>query len=102
MASPLESLTAVAKSIAKSGDLSQRIRVKSLDEVGILSTSFKELMNEIQSGRNKLEKYNTDLEQNVAIRTAELALMKGQLSEMLDNMKKAVLTFDGDLLVNPY
>lgn len=102
VASPLESLTAVAKSIAKSGDLSQRIRVKSLDEVGILSTSFNELMNEIQSGRNKLEKYNTDLEQNVAIRTAELALMKGQLSEMLDNMKQAVLTFDGDLLVNPY
>ncbi|MBP9707368.1 MAG: HAMP domain-containing protein [Oligoflexales bacterium] len=102
VASPLESLTAVAKSIAKSGDLSQRIRVKSQDEVGILSASFNELMNEIQSGRNKLEKYNSDLEQNVAIRTAELAEMKGQLSEMLDNMKQAVLTFDGDLLVNPY
>jgi len=94
---PLSNLTEVSKRIADTGDLNQQIETDSAGEIGILSRSFKAMVEKISTeehGRKKalteLAKHRDHLEELVAARTRELALAKEQ-AESADRLKSAFL-----------
>jgi len=61
---PIQELTEVTTRMV-SGDLSQRVEVESDDEIGVLGTSFNQMISQIQD-------YTTNLEEMVEARTREL------------------------------
>ena len=61
---PIQELTEVTSRMVD-GDLSQRVKVRSADEIGVLGTSFNKMVSQIQ-------KYTSDLEKMVEARTQEL------------------------------
>ncbi len=61
---PIQELTKVTSRMV-SGDLSQRVDVQSDDEIGLLGTSFNQMISQIQD-------YTTNLEEMVEVRTQEL------------------------------
>ena len=70
---PLTRLTETANELAK-GDFGAAadLQVQSQDELGVLSKSFTEMAEQLQSSYAQLEDYSRTLEQKVAERTAEL------------------------------
>lgn len=71
---PLRRLTDTANKLA-GGDFSaaEQLNDFSKDEIGLLSTSFKEMSNDLKISYQELQNYNLKLEYNVKERTAELA-----------------------------
>ncbi len=54
------------------GDLTQRVEIKSNDEVGFLSRSFNDMVEKIASTNKKMDTINKELENRVKDRTREL------------------------------
>ncbi len=71
---PLRRLTHAASKLA-AGDFSvaENLNDLSKDEIGVLSTTFKEMSNDLKISYHELQNYNLKLEYNVKERTAELA-----------------------------
>lgn len=95
--SPLSSLTDVSRRIADTGNLDQEIETGGTGEIGILSRSFKAMVEKIHAeelGRKQalaeLSDYRDHLEELVAERTRELALAK-EAAESADRLKSVFL-----------
>jgi two-component system NtrC family sensor kinase len=62
-----------------SGDLSEKVPVKSSNEFGRLASSFNKMTESLQQSRDQIEMYNRTLEQKIAARTKELDEAQNQL-----------------------
>jgi len=69
--SPLRALDAAAEKVA-GGDRSERVHVRSGDEVGRLAAVFNRMVDRVESAHRALEEANKDLETRVEQRTHEL------------------------------
>jgi two-component system, NtrC family, sensor kinase len=83
-------IAALAEGAQKIGqlDLDQRVRVRSVDEIGLLSTAFNEMAGSLKRAREDLRSLNESLERQVEIRTAALKDAQAQLiqSEKLSSL----------------
>ncbi len=68
---PLTEIVSTLNKISD-GDYSQRVKVKSNDEVGYLASSFNEMIEKVQSSNEEMEIINKELEHRVIDRTREL------------------------------
>jgi len=69
---PIMRLAAVMQKVSQQRDYSIRAARESDDEIGTLITGFNEMLEQIRERDERLERYNEELEANVALRTAEL------------------------------
>jgi signal transduction histidine kinase len=76
---PIQALALAARRVSEDKDYSIRAEVTSLDELGVLTNAFNEMLNEIQRRDLEIRQLNTDLERRVAIRTAELEATNREL-----------------------
>ena len=74
---PIARLRVVSSAIA-SGQLSQKIHVKGIEEIEALGLSFEMMTHQLQESFAALERTNAELEQRVEERTAELKIAKQQ------------------------
>ncbi len=100
LSTPIIQLTQVAHGLSE-GDFSaaERIRVRSEDEVGVLSAAFFKMGKELKILYDKLAEYNRTLEQKVLDRTVELKHRNAELananrakSEFIANMSHEIRT----------
>jgi len=77
---PLREMVNATQKIA-SGDLSQKVMVKSKDEIGILADSFNQMTENLKAANQKLVEWGKSLENKVYKRTGELARMQAQLTQ---------------------
>ena len=75
---PIDNLVEATKTIAE-GDLSLSVFPKSKDEIGELSQSFKQMVENLKKSREKIDEYNRNLEQMVEERTIKLKAAQAQL-----------------------
>ena len=87
---PIRALSVAAGGVAR-GDLNQTVEKVSEDEIGELVTSFNQMLVELKTSREQIEKYNKALKTMVEERTAELEKTK----EYLEN----ILEYSGDMIV---
>ncbi|MEO0968165.1 MAG: ATP-binding protein [Cyanobacteria bacterium J06639_18] len=100
---PLKDLTHIAKEVTQKSNFDLQASTHTLDEVGILATSFnqmifkvKELLAEQINTNQKLESYNDNLEETVEKRTQELIEKNSILEKTLRELKKT----QGQLIQN--
>ena len=83
-------IAALAEGAQKIGqlDLDQRVRIRSVDEIGLLSTAFNEMAGSLKRAREDLRSLNESLERQVEDRTAALKDAQAQLiqSEKLSSL----------------
>ncbi len=86
---PLREMVTATQRIAK-GDLSQKVKVHSKDEIGILADSFNQMTRNLKVANEKLIEWGKSLEIKVKKRTNELVKMQEQLiqSEKLASLGK--------------
>jgi len=94
---PLTGLTEVSKKIAETGDLDQKIEIRSSGEIDTLRRSLESMVNKIKEEKEdrdnairELENYKIHLEDLVVARTKELADAK-EAAESADRTKSAFL-----------
>jgi two-component system, OmpR family, sensor histidine kinase VicK len=110
LAGPLRALATGARRI-ENGDLSQRVSITQLDEVGMLANSFNRMAEAlaerdriIRENTTELQWLNEQLEKKVAERTTELRMEMGRLEAILTSMVEGVVVTDHDnrvILCNP-
>ena len=100
ISTPLKKLQASASLIAQ-GDLDTFVDKSSSDEIGILSKhlddmrqSIKQLFEELNESKGKLEEYSHTLEQKVTIRTEELARSVDELTALGEIIQTVSSTLD--------
>ena len=100
---PLKDLTYIAKEVTQKSNFDLRASTNTADEVGVLATSFnqmifkvKELLAEQINTNQKLESYNDNLEEKVEKRTQELIEKNSILEKTLRELKKT----QGQLIQN--
>ena len=106
---PIKTLVRGTQHVAK-GDFNKRIKIKTNDELGILSASFnfmsreintllksKEvIINELKKAKIKLENYSKNLEKMVAQRTKELKEANDFLDTMINSLDQGLMVFGKD------
>lgn len=85
--SPLKRMASIAARIAE-GDFSQRIKVTSQDEIGLLGASFNRMAEKIEEAIGWLRNLNEELEQRVRERTAELAEKNTELQKAMTYLQE--------------
>lgn len=68
---PVKRLVYATERVA-SGNLSQKVKITTKDEIGTLAQSFNRMITSLKESREKIEEYNRTLENKVQERTAEL------------------------------
>jgi two-component system, sensor histidine kinase len=86
---PILQLAGVMKTVSAAKDYSLRVEKECNDEIGILLDGFNEMLGQIKERDEKLEHYNEELEEKVAVRTAELSRTNVKLSGMIIDLRKA-------------
>ena len=74
---PLEEMVSVSQNIA-AGDLSRRVHVTDQSELGLLSSSFNDMLDRISEMKSQLEQWTKTLEHQVEQRTQQLAKVQAQ------------------------
>lgn len=85
---PIRSLTIATKKIA-GGNLKGPVTVMSRDEIGALGMSFEAMRQRLSDSLDKIQKYNTELEERVVERTEELQQSRRRLSILLHEVIRA-------------
>lgn len=85
---PLSNIVKTVHKITE-GDYSQRVAVKSNDEVGFLAGSFNKMIEKIASSSEQMDKINKELEARVKDRTYELEKVLKSLQKENIERKKA-------------
>jgi signal transduction histidine kinase/CheY-like chemotaxis protein len=78
---PILDLTRKAQAVTVGGDYSVRAVRTSSDEVGILISAFNDMLNQIQVRDQQLARHSEILEEQVAVRTAALVEVNGELRD---------------------
>jgi signal transduction histidine kinase len=78
---PVQAMAQAASHIA-AGDLSQRVKATSRDEIGVLAMTFNHMAASLESTYRDLEQLNIGLEEKVQERTEELRRQQEQLQEV--------------------
>lgn len=78
---PLQHLAEASRRIARTGDLSQQVRVEGHGEVSQLATMFNQMTTSLQRAEKNLRKYSGHLEELVKKRTSELEGKTGELEQ---------------------
>ncbi|RUS97057.1 hypothetical protein DSM106972_086070 [Dulcicalothrix desertica PCC 7102] len=93
IAHPIKTLTEISQQTIQESNFNLQVPIKSDDEIGILSSSFnqlivrvKELLEREQETNDKLESINQTLEQTVADRTQELMYKNEYLLEIVKQL----------------
>lgn len=87
---PLKALSSASAKVAR-GDLKQRVEKTTGDELGELIISFNQMVLDLETSRDQIEKYNKELQAMVEERTIEL----GKTKEYLEN----ILEYSGDMII---
>jgi two-component system chemotaxis sensor kinase CheA len=98
--SPLTNILNATEAVRK-GDLTGRISIKSEDEIGVLSTNFNYMMEDLKSSRETIENYAKNLEGMVAERTAELNSANGTISAMINSLGQGFMVIEPGGVINP-
>ena len=88
---PIRALSVAASGVAR-GDLNQAVRKASEDEIGELVVSFNQMLVELKTSREQIEKYNRELKTMVEERTAELEKTKEYLENILEHSGDMIIT----------
>ena len=89
IAQPVSQISQLATQVA-GGDLTVRSNIKRRDEIGILSESFNRMVDSLNLSKQQLQNYNQELENEVLIRTQELAeLNKGLDKKIHEEVAKS-------------
>jgi two-component system, NtrC family, sensor kinase len=75
---PIHAMAEAAQKVAQ-GDYSQKVEIKSDDEVGYLAQSFNTMTSELERAHQELREWTEKLERKVEQRTTELRTMQGHL-----------------------
>ncbi|MCL5985395.1 MAG: ATP-binding protein [Actinobacteria bacterium] len=81
---PIKKMTKVVKKMA-SGDLTQRVKYSSVDELGVLASSFNEMADDLQRSENSRRELIADIAHE--FRTP-LTSIKGYIESIKDGIKK--------------
>lgn len=86
---PLQKMVIATQEIAR-GDLSHKVEINSRDELGILASSFNEMIDQLRRANEELVEWGKTLEKKVEERTRELTEMQTKLlqSEKLASLGK--------------
>jgi two-component system chemotaxis sensor kinase CheA len=90
-----------ATELVRKGDLSGRIPVTSQDEIGILSTNFNFMMDDLKKSREEVENYAKNLEGMVNERTSELNSANGTISAMINSLGQGFMVIEPGGKINP-
>ncbi len=82
---PINLLANASEKVAQ-GDLHTLVNVKSSNEIGVLASSFNQMVISLRKSRNKLKQWGKELEEKVEKRTGELEKANLKLQE-LDQLK---------------
>jgi PAS domain S-box-containing protein len=88
---PLKALSKAAGDVAM-GDLKQRVKKTTEDELGELITSFNKMVLDLETSRDQIEKYNKELQAMVEERTVELEKTKEYLENILEHSGDMIIT----------
>ncbi len=86
---PLYLLADSAKHISEKEDYELKIDYESDDEIGTLCKGFNEMLQQLKSRENELEKYRSNLEELVIKRTGELIQANSNLIKQIEERKSA-------------
>jgi signal transduction histidine kinase/DNA-binding response OmpR family regulator len=119
---PLKQITATAQAVADANidvdpaksawrksvsSIVDRLPVKRHDEIGVLARTFRQMLQEVMEGQERLRKWNVELEQRVKERTVELEQANEELkvardkAQELNRAKDAFLASVSHELRNP-
>jgi signal transduction histidine kinase len=85
---PLKNLIRTAQTIAQ-GNLSQRVSVRSWDEVGVLGSTFNDMARALETRERQLQELNKNLEKIVRQRTTELEKSHDALKQAYGDLQNA-------------
>jgi len=85
---PIKALIGATNRIAE-GNLKEPVTAASRDEIGILSKSFDTMRRNLSDSRDKIQKYNVELEGRVIERTTELQQSRKRLAILLQKIMRA-------------
>ena len=88
---PIRALSVAAGGVAR-GDLNQTVEKVSEDEIGELVASFNQMVIELKTSREQIEKYNKALKTMVEERTSELEKTKEYLENILEHLGDMIVT----------
>ncbi|GAX37901.1 sensor histidine kinase [Nodularia sp. NIES-3585] len=97
IASPLESVTKIARRITQESNFQLRANINSNDEVGTLATSLNQLVDWVEDYTEELEVARDNLEQRVEERTHELELARDNLEQRVEERTHELQTILEDL-----
>ncbi|MBT7408466.1 MAG: SpoIIE family protein phosphatase [Methylococcales bacterium] len=95
---PIIALTKSTRQLAK-GDFSSasQLKVKSNDEIGLLSNTFSKMANQLQNSYQQLEEYSKNLEHKVEERTLDLQNTNHQLQQSQSQLIKSNLQIQNSI-----
>lgn len=89
VSNPILHLAYAMKVISKDNNYSIRVEERGCDELCILACGFNELLSQVESGKNVLNCSGEKLDEQVALRTAELRKTNLELEGTMRELKKA-------------
>jgi HPt (histidine-containing phosphotransfer) domain-containing protein/PAS domain-containing protein len=85
---PIQQLTEATRKMGKASEY-EPLPVRTSDEVGVLTASFNDVF-------RSLREHEEGLEEKVAERTREVETARGELTDILDNMRQGIFTVGPD------